>query len=52
MITPVAWGRFAETLAILRTRLADAGVPDQARLVDAIELLRKHPSVRAALTEP
>lgn len=52
VITPVAWGRFAETLAILRTRLADAGVPDQARLVDAIELLRKHPSVRAALTEP
>lgn len=52
VLTPVAWGRFSETLAILRARLADAGVPDQARLVEAIELLRKHPSVRAALTDP
>lgn len=49
---PVPYPQFAETLLILRMRIADAGLPDPTRILDAIDLLRKHPSVRAALTEP
>lgn len=49
---PVGYHQFAETLSILRARIADAGLPDPSRILDAIDLLRKHPSVRAALTEP
>lgn len=48
---PVPFQAFLETLSVLRGRISDAGIPDQARVLDAIDLLRKHPSVRAALTE-
>lgn len=48
---PIGWARFADTLMILRARLGEAGVPDRARLEEAIDLLRKHPSVKAALTD-
>ena len=48
---PVPFQSFLETLSVLRGRISDAGIPDQARVLDAIDLLRKHPSVRAALTE-
>jgi hypothetical protein len=36
---------------VLRGRISDAGIPDQGRVLEAIDLLKKHPSVRAALTE-
>jgi len=51
-IEAVTYEQFSDTLVILRSRLADAGVPDGERLLESIELLRRHPSVRAALTEP
>ncbi|MFO0727176.1 MAG: FHA domain-containing protein [Myxococcota bacterium] len=48
---PVPYQAFLETLYVLRGRISDAGIPDQGRVLEAIDLLKKHPSVRAALTE-
>lgn len=45
----VPFSSFNETLQVLRARIAEAGPPDADRLLDAIDTLRKHPSVRSVL---
>jgi pSer/pThr/pTyr-binding forkhead associated (FHA) protein len=49
---PLTYIQFTETLLHLRNKITDAGLPDPGRLLEAIDILRRHPSVRAALTEP